>query len=397
MIEYSAYWLCVPLALAVFWLLPRHRRYWFLGVASVVFVATVEPQTALTLGVISLLVYWMTGAGKVPIPLRRGAQLSIVILIACLAFFKYLPAFGRLADGYRFADIILPLGISYFTFKLIHYALERSRNALPEHSFGEYLSFVFLVPIFTAGPIQRFDWFVNQKAERWENAFAVEGLTRIAHGLIKKFVFGAMIFWALQKITGGGVTHLLEHLQGVSTPRVAAFLVLSYLYVYMDFAGYTDIAIGTSRLFGLRIVENFNFPIFAPNIGDLWKRWHMSLANWCQTYIYMPMLGITRNPYLAVFCSFTVMGLWHSASLNFVCWGLYNASGVAVYQWFKQTARKNKWAFVKTRLFGGFKYPLTFMFFSGSFAFTMTDGKAGIWGAIRLLAKCFLIDLPDSF
>jgi alginate O-acetyltransferase complex protein AlgI len=394
MIEYLAYWICVPLALFVYWRMPPRFRPAFLGATSFAFVSAFEPQTALILAAIALCVWILTGAARSSGPLKWGTRLAIVLLVGALGWFKYLPALGQLADGYDFRAILLPLGISYFTFKLIHYVFERGRGTLPTHGFAEFWCFVFLVPIFTAGPIQRFDTFLTQRTDRWDHSLAIEGLTRIAHGLIKKFVFGAVIFWAIQRVNMGSVPAILANLQNVAPPRIWAFLILSYLYVYMDFAGYSDIAIGTSRLFGLRIMENFNWPVLAPNIGNLWKRWHMSLAGWCQTYIYMPMLGVTRNPYLAAVASFTVMGLWHAASLNWLAWGLYNSFGVAVFQWFGQTARRRKWAFVKTRAFAAASYPMTFLYFAGSFAFTMTDRTSGLWGAVRLLAKAVGLDLP---
>lgn len=321
---------------------------------------------------------------------------SVALLLAYLFYFKYLPALGGLVDGYNFADIALPLGISYFTFKLIHYSVEMKRGNLPDHGFGDYLAFVFLVPIFSAGPIQRFELFYRERAESWSNDLAVEGVHRIALGLIKKFVIGAQAFAVMTSITNGDLTGYVFSLENRNPLGTIVFLVAAYIYVYMDFAGYTDIAIGTSRLFGLRIMENFNFPFLASNIGNLWKRWHMSLSNWCQTYVYMPTLGITRNPYYAAFASFTVMGLWHAATLNFLFWGFYNAAGVAAYQWFNSTARKRKWKIQKSRIFGLAAYPMTFFFFAGSFAFTMTNEQTGVWGAFRLLAKCLFIDLPQS-
>jgi alginate O-acetyltransferase complex protein AlgI len=393
MIEHLAYWLAVPVALGLFWSLPANRRLPFLGAVSFAFIATFEFETACLLGLLAVLVWWLTGSASLSPALRRSVQGTICLLIGALAYFKYLPALGQLADGYSFTAIFLPLGISYFTFKLIHYAIERGRGTLPQHNFGEFWCFVFLVPIFTAGPIQRFDRFLLERSHEWNTSNAIVGLSRISHGLIKKFVFGAMIFWVIQRVNMGGVPEFVANLQNVSPARVWTFLVLSYLYVYMDFAGYSDIAIGTSRMFGLKITENFNWPVLAPNIGNLWKRWHMSIAEFCQTYIYMPVLGLTRNPYWAAVASFAVMGTWHGASLNWVSWGLYNAGGVVVFQWFSQAARRRKWAFVKARAFSAVGYPMTFLFFSGSFAFTMTDTTVGIWGAVRLLAKAFGLNL----
>ena len=369
-------------------------RFAFLGIASIAFIAWVEPLTVLMMLVIGILIYLPKDVTRGR-PLLGGLNIAMILLVSgFLLYFKYLPAIViAVTENYAFSNLLLPLGISYFAFKMIHYLIENSRGHLPEHHFWDFLSFIFLVPIFTAGPIQRFDLYIKERSDIWQNEFAWVGLTRIATGLIKKFIFGAVFAMAMDKLSGGGVDNLLANLTDVSPLAVIGFLISAYLFVYMDFAGYTDIAIGTSRLFGLRIMENFNFPIFAPNIGNLWKRWHMSLANWCQSYIYMPALGASRNPYIAVFCSFFVMGLWHAASWNWIAWGVYNSVGVATYQWWSITARKRKWSFVKNRAYIAVSYPLTFLFFAGSFAFTMTDLNHGFYAAIRLLAKCVTIDL----
>ena len=395
MIQYAYYWLMIGLCVPVFWMLPIAYRYYFLGVVSLAFIASVDAVTAALMLVIGGLVYVFFRPWAASPVSRNATKLSILIVLSCLAYFKYLPSIAAaVSEGYSFSKIALPLGISYFAFKLIHYAVENGRRTLPEHGFGDYLAFVFLVPIFTAGPIQRFDLFMQQRHHSWSGEHAWVGLTRISHGLIKKFVIGAGLLFLIDKVDVDGVSSMLAQLEDLSPFQVIAFLILSYLFVYMDFSGYTDIAIGTSRLFGIRIMENFNFPVLAPNIGNLWKRWHMSLANWCQSYIYMPALGWSRSPYAAVFSSFLVMGLWHAATLNWIAWGLYNALGVAVFQKWSMTARRRKWQFVKSPIYKASTYPMTFLFFAGSFAFTMTNNESNIWGALRLLAKCLFIDLP---
>lgn len=395
MIQDPTYWLLIIAAVMLYWSLPLHYRGWFLGITSFGFILTLDAWSAILMLAISLLIQALFAPLSRRAPMRYATLLAILITTACLAYFKYLPAIGAaLSDNYSFSKIILPLGISYFAFKMIHYAVERDRNALPRHGFGDFLTYIFLPPIFTAGPIQRFDLFINQRSDCWNADHAWVGLTRIAQGLIKKFVIATALLMAIERVSLGGVMPFLDRLDSVSPFQIVLYLILTYLFVYMDFSGYTDIAIGTSRLFGLRIMENFNLPILAPNIGNLWKRWHMSLASWCQSYIYMPMLGVSRSPYIAVFTSFLIMGLWHAASMNWVAWGLYNAAGVAIFQKWSSTARRQKWRIVRSAIYKGAAYPLTFLFFAGSFAFTMTDGRGGLWGAVRLLAKCFGIDLP---
>lgn len=387
------YWVFLLVLVAAFWATPTAFRMPLLAAASIGYLALVDPATVTTMLVFALIAQQLYARVDDRSRRRVLGRLLIAAVLLYLGWFKYVPLLA--ADGaIGAADVVIPLGISYFTFKLIHYCIESGRGTLPAHGLSEVLSYAFLVPIFTAGPIERFDHFVRSRQPKWDSTLAVEGLTRIGHGLVKRFLVGTVLMMLIGKLTnGGGVVHLLTHLDTVSPPVVVAFLVLTYLYVYMDFAGYTDIALGTSRLFGLRIMENFNLPIFAPNIGNLWKRWHMTLAGWCQSYVYMPMIGVTRNPYVAVMSSFLVMGLWHGASLNWVAWGLYNAAGVMAFQTWLVIERKRKIKFMKKKPINYVGYPLTFFFFSGSFAFTTTE-HIGLYSAFRLLAKCFFVTLP---
>jgi len=165
----------------------------------------------------------------------------------------------------------------------------------------------------------------------------------------------------------------------------------------MDFSAYTDIAIGLSRLCGTRIMENLNLPVTASNSGDFRKRWHKTLAGWCQSYVYMPILGLTRNPYLAVYSTFTVMAMWHAGALNWLGWGWYHATGLIVFLSWSRIKRKRRWQ----RLDRIFPYRvatvlLTFVFVTGSYSFTLTHQHGGIYAALRILAKLCFVDLPVS-
>ena len=171
MIEYSLYWILAALSVGIFWALPVRLRFLFLGLACVLFIASVEPVTVLMMLVISGLVYIPQSQTKGR-PLFAGLNLALIVLVAgFLFYFKYLPAIAKaLNESYSFANLLLPLGISYFAFKIIHFVIERARGHLPEYGFWDYLAWLFLVPIFTAGPIQRFDLFITQRSATWQNA-----------------------------------------------------------------------------------------------------------------------------------------------------------------------------------------------------------------------------------
>jgi alginate O-acetyltransferase complex protein AlgI len=163
----------------------------------------------------------------------------------------------------------------------------------------------------------------------------------------------------------------------------------------MDFSAYSDIAIGASRLFGIRIMENFDFPILAQNIANFWQRWHMTLGRWCQSYVYMPMIGLTRNPYIAVYCTWLAIGLWHAGSLNWVFWGLYHGTGVAIFVAWGRFKRRKKWFFLdKIVILRYMSIPVTFLFVSGSGSFTAIYGHGGVYDGFRILAKLIFINLP---
>jgi len=215
------------------------------------------------------------------------------------------------------------------------------------------------------------------------------------HGLIKKFIIAGILLTSL--LEGYTIDKVLHNLHNLHTYEVWGFLIVSYLIVYMDFSAYSDIAIGSSRLMGLRIMENFNWPILATNISNFWKRWHMTLAGWCQAYVYMPTLGLTRMPYLAVYMTFIAIGLWHAGSANYLAWGLYHATGVSIYITWARIKRRKK---SKLPAQGAGRYwgiPVTVAFMAGSFAFTLTHVNGSIsefYAAIRILAKCVFITLP---
>ncbi len=288
-------------------------------------------------------------------------------------------------------DLIIPLGVSYFTFKLIHYAVETARGRIPAHDIRTFFLYLFLHPIFSAGPIERFEHFTAGRESRWSRESAVEGLTRILYGLIKKFFVAE--FLILPLLRWPSTPTILAELGDMSPLVVWWHCSLTFVYAYMEFAGYTDIAIGASRLYGFKIAENFNYPLAANSISDFWTRWHRTLAGWCQAYIYFPIIGYTRNVYLAMFLAWGAIGLWHAGTLNWICWGLYHAVGIVVRLEWRKLLRKAGWKPDGNVLYAVFCRLLTLMFVSGSYAFIVTDRIGGIRPALRLLAKLVGLDL----
>ena len=397
MIQSPVFWMVLFGSVVAFWLLPRRHRYWFLGTVSFAYVLSMDMFSGLMLTG-WMVAFWALAPWVAQKNSRGKLALAVLLLgvLSYLAFFKYIP---RLAQDFFpdswFATIGLPLGISFLTFKLIHYIAEVRRGAITDRSFGKFFSYLFLFPIFTAGPIERYDHFLANLEDRPRRDDFVVGGTRIVHGLVKKFVLGDLLLLPLLSglPNAGRLLETLDTTDGYPEYKIWAWLVGSFLYGYLDFSGYSDIAIGCSRLFGIRIMENFNWPLLAPNIGVFWQRWHMTLAGWCKSYVYLPVMGLTRSPWAAVYSTFLIMGLWHGGSLNWVMWGLYNATGVMTYLLWANWLRKKR---IRMPSRGPFKYwgvPVTFTFACGMAAFPLTDGLGG-WSALRVLAKCFWIDLP---
>jgi len=162
------------------------------------------------------------------------------------------------------------------------------------------------------------------------------------------------------------------------------------VFVYLDFSAYSDLAIGASRFFGLRVPENFDFPLLATSLGDFWQRWHITLTGLCRRHVYAPLLSLTRSPALAVFVTLETIAVWHAATLDSVLWGVYNIAGFYVYALYRRwrgPGTGSSWPAA------GVGWLLTFAFIASSHAFTMTQ-ETGDWqNGLRILAKLVGLDV----
>lgn len=259
--------------------------------------------------------------------------LSISINISFLGVFKYYNFFAE-----SFADImgnfglqvnpftlkvILPVGISFYTFHGLSYVIDIFKNRIKaEHDFIDYAVFVSFFPLLVAGPIERATHLLPQikKERNFDYQKAVNGLKQILWGLFKKIVIADQCAQYTNTIFDDYSNH------SGSTLLLGA--IFFSFQIYGDFSGYSDIALGTARLFGIELLRNFAFPYFSRDIAEFWRRWHISLSSWFRDYLCFPLGGSRGGTWMKIrntFLIFLVSGFWHGANWTFIVWGLLNA------------------------------------------------------------------------
>jgi D-alanyl-lipoteichoic acid acyltransferase DltB (MBOAT superfamily) len=258
---------------------------------------------------------------------------SICVNLGFLGFFKYANFFlDNFTAAFSFfgseiathsLDIILPVGISFYTFQTLSYTIDVYKQKLePTNDFIVFSAFVSFFPQLVAGPIERATNLLPQfyKKRTFELSKAVDGMRQILWGLFKKIVIA------------DSCAELANQIFNNSAEMNGSTLVLGALFftfqIYGDFSGYSDIAIGTSRIFGFNLMQNFKFPYFSRDIAEFWRRWHMSLSTWFRDYLYIPLGGSRGGTWMKVrntFLIFIVSGFWHGANWTFIVWGTLHA------------------------------------------------------------------------
>jgi len=218
---------------------------------------------------------------------------------------------------------IIPLGMSYYTFRNIHYTLEFYKGKIKNESLLFYFAYNFFLPVFVIGPINKYPDFVKDwQRRRFNKNYFSSGLERILFGISKILILGNYLFTYKGTIfidsLGGNYVWLKTYLE-----------TLSFVFnAYFQFAGYSDIAIGISLLMGYRITENFNYPFFARNMRDFWTKYHISLSAFCKDYIYTPIASYYRQPVFGLIVAMVIIGFWHEISIQYLLWGLIQAFGI---------------------------------------------------------------------
>lgn len=352
--------LFLAVTVCLYWALPQRGRQWLLAASGLVFYGFWRPEFTLIMLASAMTDYFVAmkiAANEDTTVRRRWLLLSIAVNLGFLFYFKYLffvvdngvavlHLFGIAVSEPAFA-ILLPLGISFYTFETISYSVDVYRKQFPpERDLVAYIGFVSYFPKLIAGPILRAHQLIPQLKQPQPLVLddVTNGIRRIVVGLFLKVVLA------------DNIAPLVDDGFALKSQSLSALDVwtLAFLFgfqIYFDFSAYCHIAIGCSRLMGIHLVENFNFPYTATSPRDFWQRWHMSLSSWIRDYVYLPLMGVRprlhthaergglaetadRADYApvsplrrwwALVATWVIMGLWHGANWTFLCWGLFHA------------------------------------------------------------------------
>lgn len=319
---------CIPVVLFS-WILPERWQLYPGVLAAGIFLSVFAPESLCILLLTTLATYYT---------LKYSSNITAAVISICIILFSIFLYFKLGYGKTVLMERLLPLGISYYSFRQIHYAIEMYKRKIPSHTLKEFLMYLFFLPSFLIGPIHRFPEFLKDiKRRRWDATLFSEGLERILYGFAKVIILGNYL------MTDRGQA-LIAWLEFENYTWLATYTgaIVFTVNAYVQFAGFSDIAIGLSLLLGFRIMENFNAPFLATNISDFWQRWHISLSTWCRDYVYYPFYSMTRNPYIGVLFSMVLLGLWHSISWNYILWALAHVIAINVWHYYNHSSIQQK-------------------------------------------------------
>ena len=399
-----AYLLFLPAVFAVHWAVPARWRWATVLAASVWFVASVVP-TSLASAAAATLLAWAAGLVWDRHREAPGARtlfaVAVAAPLAALAVYKYagfaagIAAQVARAAGFRpqpgTVRFVMPLGLSFWTFSIVSYLLDVRRGAIrAERHPGRFAAYVLFFPKLVAGPIDRAGNFLPQLAapEPFSHERASLGMRQIALGVFRKAVvadflasFTDAAFSAPGRFNSSGLL-------------LAA--VLYSVQIYNDFAGYSDMAIGSARLLGIDLADNFRAPVFARSLKEFWGRWHISLSTWFRDYVYIPLGGSRRGAWRTranLLATFLLSGLWHGAAWTFVVWGgVHGLAQIAEKALFPSAGRKGTappchpaWAWASVFV----RWTATFLVVTVAWVFFRADTLSGAWAYLAKMSRAW--------
>ena len=337
----------MPLVMAVYFLSKKEIRNYVLLIASIIFYAWGEPRY-LAIMIITILVNY---AGAILLDKHYSSRqrlwivsLTIVLDLSFLFYFKYFNFVvdninGVLATDFQLLDVIMPIGISFYTFQAMSYLIDVYRREVPAQKDVYKLAlYIVLFPQLVAGPSVKYHDVCEQIDNRTiEFKNVIIGFKRFITGLAKKVLIANTLAEVVDKIFAQAPENLTT---GVSWLGAVAYC----LQLYYDFSGYSDMAIGLGLMFGFRFLENFNYPYISKSITEFWRRWHISLATWFKLYLYIPLGGNRKGAvrtYWNLFAVFLVTGIWHGAAWSYVAWGIWNGIFIVIERFLGLDKYKN--------------------------------------------------------
>ncbi len=352
----TAFFIFVPLVLFVYHTLGARRwKYGFLTLASWLFYAWASPGYLWVILLLTVIDYFAAlKIEQLEAPKKRQAWLTLSVManLGILGAFKYSMFLtdNALAVGNYFSgghlsrswELLLPLGVSYHTFQGISYTVDVYRKQIRAvRSFPDYALFVTFFPQLAAGPIVRAAEFLPQMVQppRVNTALIQAGVLLFFQGLFKKLLIADQLDQLF-------VSPVFAEPGQYDAATLRWASIAWVVQIYCDFSGYTDMALGTAKLFGFELPQNFRYPFHALSITDFWRRWHLSLSTWLRDYLYFP-LGGNRGSVLRVYCNllfvFVLCGLWHGATWQWLAYGVYNGVLICAHRMYDRTVGPMAW------------------------------------------------------
>lgn len=390
-------WFFLPATAFLYYLVPgRNAKNIVLFAASLIFYGWGGPRYLLLVLLTVFLCYTaglcLDAAGNRTVLRKLTVAVFSVITLGILGYFKYYNFFvttvGRLAGTELFSlrNIVLPLGISFYTFQAISYVIDVYRGKSPaQKNLFHMALYIFLFPQILSGPIVKYHQIAGQLTNRTETlSMQFYGIKRFVYGLAKKVLLANTFGQSVDYIMGVPSEQI-----GTVTAWLA--VILYTLQIYYDFSGYSDMAIGLGRIFGFYYEENFNYPYLSSSITEFWRRWHISLSTWFRDYLYIPLggnrKGLSRTC-VNLFIVFLATGLWHGASMTFILWGIYHGIFILLERlWLKKLLDKNPFKFLghlyamTVVIFGWLLFRAPSMTFAVHLAKAMIRPTRGLWNA----------------
>ena len=374
----------LPLLLICYFVVPKKFRNIILLMFSVLFYFYGEPKYILLM-LIEVLISYVVGLLIDKYKSKNILIIGIFIHVLLFGIFKYfnfviINVNNLFHSNLNLLNVVLPIGISFYTFQIISYEIDvYNKKVNVQNNILKYFLYVFLFPQLIAGPIVRYQ-DVNNEIDNRNVTFEMfaNGLRRFIIGLSKKVIIANNL---------GELCNIYLNLGDKSVLFTWIFAISYMLQIYFDFSGYSDIAIGLGKMLGFNFPENFNYPYMAKSITDFWRRWHMTLSSWFRDYVYIPLGGNKKGVLKQIrniLVVWSLTGLWHGASWNFIVWGLYFGILLILEKFILKKYFSNVPKFIKG-IYTLFLVMISFVIFQGdslSSAFNIIKGLFGLNGEL---------------